>query len=68
MKRHYRIELYWEFNDSWNLLNTWEYMPFGKASGAWMVIKSFLGTNQKYRLVCSDGTIEEHHTGKVVVN
>lgn len=47
----YRIETYWGWNDSWNVVPFWDDMNKSKADGAFMVLKSFYGTGQKYRLV-----------------
>lgn len=47
----YRIETYWDFNSTWNQVPFWDGMNKSKADGAWMVLRSFYGTGQKYRLV-----------------
>lgn len=72
----YRIETFYEHDQTWHQLLTWWAMPRGKADGAWMVLKAFNGGGKRYRLLKNDAApydrggvvVEEHHTGNIQLN
>ena len=73
----YRIETFWEHDQSWHVTVNWYAMNRSKADGAWMVLKAFIGGRpDRYRLVKYVGVdhfkggdvVEEHCTPGLRLN